>query len=47
VPRAGNANGARAKIRSATVIPVSTPLVRLYPEYMHTGYGDIDLTTCL
>ena len=42
VPRAGNANGARAKIRSATVIPVSTPLVRLYSEYMHTGYGDID-----
>jgi integrase/recombinase XerD len=24
------------------VIPVSTPLVRLYSEYMHTEYGDID-----
>jgi len=42
VPRAGNANGARAKIRSAAVIPVSTPLVRLYSEYMHTEYGGID-----
>ena len=42
VPRAGNANGARAKIRSATVIPVSTPLVRLHSEHMHTEYGDID-----
>jgi integrase len=42
VPRAGNANGARAKIRSAAVIPVSTPLVRLYSEYMHAEYGDID-----
>src|SRR5260370_42712210 len=42
VPRAGNANGARAKVRSAAVIPVSTPLVRLYSEYMHAEYGDID-----
>ncbi len=42
VPRAGNANGARAKLRSAAVIPVSTPLVRLYSEYMHTEYGDTD-----
>ena len=42
VPRADNANRVRAKLRSATVIPVSTPLVRLYSEYMHTEYGDID-----
>jgi integrase/recombinase XerD len=35
VPRAGNANGARAKLRSAAVVPVSVPLVRLYSEYMH------------
>jgi len=42
VPRADNANGARAKVRSAAVVPVSTPLVRLYSEYMHTEYGDID-----
>ena len=42
VPRAGNANGARAKLREAAVIPVSTPLVRLYSEYMHIEYGGID-----
>lgn len=24
------------------MIPVSTPLVRLYSEYMHTEYGGID-----
>ena len=42
VPRADNANGARAKVRSAAVVPVSAPLVRLYSEYMHTEYGDID-----
>ncbi len=40
VPRAGNANGARAKVRSAAVVPVSAPLVRLYSEYMHTEYGE-------
>ena len=42
VPRSGNANGARAKLRETAVIPVSTPLVRLYSEYMHAEYGDID-----
>jgi hypothetical protein len=42
VPRADNANGARAKVRSAAVVPVSAPLVRLYSEYMHAEYGDID-----
>jgi len=42
VPRAGNANGARAKVRSAVVVPVSVPLVRLYSEYMHVEYGSID-----
>ena len=42
VPRQGNANGARAKLREAAVIPVSAPLVRLYSEYMHAEYGDID-----
>ena len=42
VPRADNANGARAKLREAAVIPVSTPLVRLYSEYMHAEYGDLD-----
>ena len=42
MPRADNANGARAKVRSAAVVPVSAPLVRLYSEYMHVEYGDID-----
>jgi integrase/recombinase XerD len=42
VPRADNANGARAKARSVSVIPVSAALVRLYSEYMHTEYGEID-----
>ena len=41
VPRADNANGARAKVRSAAVVPVSTPLVRLYSDYM-PEYGGID-----
>jgi integrase len=42
VPRPDNANGARAKYRSISVIPVSTALVRLYSDYMHVEYGDID-----
>jgi integrase/recombinase XerD len=42
VPRADNADGARAKVRPAAVLRVSAPLVRLYSEYMHTEYGDID-----
>ncbi|MDP9388342.1 MAG: site-specific integrase, partial [Actinomycetota bacterium] len=42
VPRIDNANGARAKSRSVSVVPVSTPLVRLYSEYMHVEYGEID-----
>lgn len=42
VPRADNANGARAKTRSVTTIPISAPLVRLYSDYMHTEYSDLD-----
>jgi len=42
VPRADNANGARAKSRAVSVIPVSTPLVRLYSEYMHVEYAGTD-----
>jgi integrase len=41
VPRADNANRARAKVRSPFVVPVSAPLVRLYSEYMHTEYGEV------
>lgn len=42
VPRADNANQARAKTRSVHVLPVSTALVRLYSEYLHTEYGALD-----
>lgn len=42
VPRCDNANGARAKTATVTVVPVSVPLVRLYSDYMHTEYGELD-----
>jgi integrase/recombinase XerD len=42
VPRPDNANGARAKTRDVHVLPVSTALVRLYSEYMHSEYGSLD-----
>jgi integrase/recombinase XerD len=42
VPRADNANGARAKLRSTAVIPMTAGLVRCYSDYMHSEYGDID-----
>jgi integrase/recombinase XerD len=42
VPRGDNVNGARAKTRTVTTLPVSAPLVRLYSDYMHTEYGELD-----
>lgn len=42
VPRSDNANGARAKCLSAVAVPVSAPLVRLYSDYMHTEYRELD-----
>ena len=42
VPRAANANGARAKLRSPATVPVTAGLVRCYSNYMHAEYGDID-----
>ena len=42
VPRSDNANGARAKTRVALAIPVSAGVIRLYSEYLHTEYGDLD-----
>ncbi len=42
VPRADNANGARAKTRDTETIPVSAALLRLYSEYMHAEYGTLD-----
>lgn len=42
VPRADNANGARAKTRQAVTIPISAGLVRMYSAYMFKEYGDCD-----
>jgi integrase/recombinase XerD len=42
VPRADNANAVRAKCSKVSVIPVSTGLVRLYSDYMHSEYGALD-----
>ena len=42
VPRADNANGARAKTIDEAVIPISSGLVRLYSAYMFDEYGDVD-----
>lgn len=42
VPRGDNTNGARAKTRTEAGLPVSAPLVRLYSDYMHVEYGDLD-----
>jgi integrase/recombinase XerD len=41
VPR-HNANGARTKAASTRTIPVSAELVRLYADYLHEEYGDLD-----
>ncbi|MGI8809017.1 MAG: tyrosine-type recombinase/integrase, partial [Acidimicrobiales bacterium] len=42
VPRDDNANGARAKCRQETEIPVSAGLVRLYSTYLFDEYGEVD-----
>ena len=42
VPRTDNANGARAKTSTVNALPVSSALVRLYSDYMHTEYGGLD-----
>ena len=41
VPR-DNDNGARSKSREPRSIPVSAGLVRLYADYLHGEYGDLD-----
>jgi site-specific recombinase XerD len=41
VPRT-NDNGARSKSGAPRTIPVSVELVRLYADYMHAEYGDLD-----
>lgn len=40
-PRA-NDNGARSKSRVSRTIPVSAELIRLYADYLHLEYGDLD-----
>ena len=37
-----NANGARTKSANTRTIPVSAELVRLYADYLHDEYGDLD-----
>jgi site-specific recombinase XerD len=41
VPR-DNDNGARTKSRTSRTIPVSAELIRLYADYLHGEYGDLD-----
>lgn len=42
VRRRSNANGARAKSPHPRTIPVSSQLIRLYADYLHAEYGDLD-----
>lgn len=42
VQRRVNDNGARSKSRNPRTVPVSTELVRLYADYLHLEYGDLD-----
>jgi integrase/recombinase XerD len=42
VVRRDNDNGARAKSITARTVPVSAELVRLYADYLHDEYGDLD-----
>ena len=42
VPRADNANGARAKSIVPATIPISGGIVRLYSAYMFEEYGELD-----
>jgi integrase/recombinase XerD len=37
-----NGNGARSKSRTSRTVPVSAGLVRLYADYLHGEYGDLD-----
>ncbi|MEU5736240.1 tyrosine-type recombinase/integrase [Streptomyces antimycoticus] len=37
-----NANGARSKSQQVRTIPVSAELVRLFADYLHDEYGDLD-----
>jgi integrase/recombinase XerD len=41
IPRE-NANRARSKSRAGRVVPVSAGLIRLYGDYLHAEYGDLE-----
>ena len=41
VPRV-NDNGARSKSRDARTVPVSAQVIRLWGDYLHEEYGDLD-----
>lgn len=41
VPRV-NDNGARSKSAASRDVPVSADLIRLYADYLHAEYGDLD-----
>ncbi|MEV4902978.1 site-specific integrase [Citricoccus sp. NPDC055426] len=42
VQRRVNNNGARSKSRNPRTVPVSAELIRLYADYLHLEYGDLD-----
>jgi integrase/recombinase XerD len=42
VRRRDDGNGARAKSATSRTIPVSAELIRLYADYLHDEYGDLD-----
>jgi integrase/recombinase XerD len=42
VRRRDNDNGARTKSATSRTIPVSAELIRLYADYLHDEYGDLD-----
>jgi integrase len=42
VRRRDSTNGARAKSPHSRTVPVSAELIRLYADYLHVEYGDLD-----
>lgn len=42
VRRRDNANRARAKSPTSRTVPVSPELIRLYADYLHGEYGDLN-----
>lgn len=42
IRRRDNSNGARSKSSRSRTVPVSAQLIRLYGDYLHIEYGDLD-----